>query len=802
MKSTQYPTNPREQDKQASPFSALLLPAACFLLSGYSALLYQVIWQRILGIFSGMHIYSITMILTAFMAGLGFGSLAGGWIADRLTHHRAVMGFVLCEIAIGLFALISPWLYYDVAYLQLGFLAQIPAAMPIVHLALLIVPTFLMGASLPLLSKSLVERTDGAARIIGTLYGVNTLGAALGAIVSVWFLISYLGFTGTIRFGSALNFLAAGGALLIARGLAKETIKAETHSPKTPTANETTVDPAAPRDFALSTWAALYGLSGFIALSLEILWFRLIDVFIKSSTYAFGHLLGIFLFFLAAGSLFGAAIVHHGKRPAIVFLVGQWGITIAAAVAVHILLWIPAEGLVEYWSSGHRIEIFQIVEAWRQFQSDGGPLPENLVRAFQSYILLPLLLIAPPTFLMGMTYAFIQRTVQTNIQRVGWRVGLIQTSNIVGSILGSFLTGTIFLSLLGTAGTLRLVIVAGSIFGLLAMLRLGGKGRIFAPVLVVISLMLAAGIPGQNEFWARFHGTTPENVMVGEDASSIVTLQRTGPRSAEMRVNGHTHSMLPYWSGHILLGSVPSLLHAAPEEALVIGLGTGNTAWGVGISPTLHTLDVYEIAEPEYHLIRDYENRWFNFSPLDRFLEDPRVNLNFSDGRLALRINDKRYDVIEADALQPSMAYSGNLYSKEFFELCLEKLKPGGIVVTYVPTERVRHTAIAAFPYALEFYMPHMPHFIIGSLEPFPFDQEAALGRLHGTEVQAYIGSGYASPNRITKIIEGFLQRVTVTSIGPHNRDEILAESDGFNQDLFPRDEYDKGYTGSYQPPE
>ena len=152
-----------------------------FLLSGFSALVYQVIWQRILGIFSGQHIYSITMIVTAFMAGLGVGSLVGGRYADRFGRRTSVLAFAACEVLIGAFALISPWLYYDVAYVRLDFLVRYPLALPTVHLGLLLVPTFLMGASLPLLSRGLVAGTSGAARVIGVLDGLNTAGAALGA---------------------------------------------------------------------------------------------------------------------------------------------------------------------------------------------------------------------------------------------------------------------------------------------------------------------------------------------------------------------------------------------------------------------------------------------------------------------------------------------------------------------------------------------------------------------------------------------------------------------------------------------
>jgi len=228
----------------------LALASFLFLVSGFAALIYQVIWQRILGIFSGVHIYSITMIVTAFMAGLGVGSLLGGRFADRVARHRAVLAFSVCEVGIGLFALISTWLYYDVAYLQLGFLVRYPFALPLVHFVLLLIPTFLMGASLPLLARGLVEDTGQAARTIGLLYGLNTLGAALGAFCAIWWMIGVFGFVGTTRVAAVLNFVVAAGALWIVRNLQREKTTSDEGS--------VPVEPEPPRlSFGVGGWATL-----------------------------------------------------------------------------------------------------------------------------------------------------------------------------------------------------------------------------------------------------------------------------------------------------------------------------------------------------------------------------------------------------------------------------------------------------------------------------------------------------------------------------------------------------------------
>jgi len=563
-------------------------------------------------------------------------------------------------------------------------------------------------------------------------------------------------------------------------------------------------DPAAAaiRPLNLPVWAGLYALSGFIALSLELLWFRVLDVFIKSSPYTFGHLLGIYLLFLALGSIVGSLVVHRSRRPDRVFLLGQWGITVWSAVSLLFLLHLPTDGAVlrgihEFWGSDAGVEISEIAAAWRRL-GQGGEATLPLLRAGQVYGLLPLWLLAVPTFLMGLTFAFIQKAVQTRPEHVGWRVGAIQTSNIAGSILGSLLTGTLLFTLLGTAASFRLLIVAGSAFGVLAALRSGARRRRGLAVgAVAVSALLASGIPPSDRFWARFHGSPTSAVVLAEDASSIVALQQQGPRRAILRVNGTGHSFLPHMAGHFLLGCVPVLVHPHPEQVLVIGLGTGTTAWGVGVSPTLQRLDCYEIARPEYTVIERYQDRWFECASLAQYLQDPRMHHRFSDGRLALRLEDRKYDVVEADALEPSMAYSGNLYSKEFFELCLSGLKPGGMVCTYVPTERTRLTALAAFPYALDFHAQGAPSFILGSLEPIRFDRQACLDRLDSPAVHAYLGRSHEGES-CRQLLKHYLDQVSVQEISGARRDSLLAGRRDFNRDLFPRDEYDKSYVADY----
>ena len=773
----------------------LVIAAVLFLFSGFSALVYQVIWQRILGIFSGVHIYSVTLIVTAFMAGLGLGSLLGGWISDRSSRKTSLALFALCELGIGLFALASPWVYYDFAYLRLGFLIHTPAVLPIVHFGLLLIPTLLMGASLPLLSRAIVADVDGAARTIGILYGLNTFGAALGAALSSWLFIGLVGFEGTIRIGALGNLLAALGAILLVRAAS---------SPRQAVPTRTSVaQPIAPPQtevrFGLPAWCALYALAGFIALSLELLWFRILDVMIKSSPYMFGHLLFFFLGFLSLGTLYGSVRVGRWRRPDLVGLWCLWGVTAWFGFSLLVLSLVPLGamglGLEAYWSTDEGIRMMEVKTAFANLNDPKARI--FLLRFLEVYLLQPFFLLAVPTFLMGVAFASIQRSVQTDLAQVGWRVGAIQTSNIVGSIVGSILTGAVFFQFFGTPATATLLICLGSVFVLLTIRAVPGRPVKWVGIgAVMISLGMAFAIPTSSEFWSRFH--TPHGPVspVVEDASGLATIQAMSPEQSYLRVNGKGHSVLPFGDVHTLLGLLPVLMRSDTGNALVIGLGSGDTTWAVGSSPGVNRIDVYEIVAPEAAVIRDWSHNGEPYLPMVKLFSEPRIHMNFSDGRLALRLEDRLYGLIEADGLEPSSPYSGNLYSREFFELAKSKLVPGGLFLTYVPTERTLRTLVSAFPYVLDFHAPQFASLGMGSNEPLTFDPAQIMREFKRPEVQAYLKESGAQRS-VHALLARYLRQVKVTSIDPSNR-ELYLDGD-INTDLFPRDEFDKDYRGTYQ---
>jgi MFS family permease len=183
--------------------------AVVFFVSGFAALLYQVIWQRILAIFSGADVYSATIIVAAFMAGLGLGSLGGGYLADRVSRRSSLMFFGIAELAIAAFGSVSAAIYYDFLYLRLGHVELAPPVLATMLFVILLWPTFLMGASLPLLAKALTPRVERAALTVGLLYGLNTLGAATGALIGTWVLLPWVGLEQSLAVAAGLNATCA-----------------------------------------------------------------------------------------------------------------------------------------------------------------------------------------------------------------------------------------------------------------------------------------------------------------------------------------------------------------------------------------------------------------------------------------------------------------------------------------------------------------------------------------------------------------------------------------------------------------
>ena len=293
------------------------------------------------------------------------------------------------------------------------------------------------------------------------------------------------------------------------------------------------------------------------------------------------------------------------------------------------------------------------------------------------------------------------------------------------------------------------------------------------------ALALSVLLPPGPRLWARLHGTTAQRIVMAEDASGLSLLKSDG-RSAVVFVNGIGQSWIPFGNIHTVLGALPAFLHPAPRSAAVIGLGSGDTVHAVAGRPELERVTCIEIIRPQLATLEEWRRRT-EYGGLAALLSDARVEQIAGDGRAYLMNAGRTFDIIEADALRPSSAYSGNLYSVGYFELVRSRLAAGGLAVSWAPTPRVRETFTHVFPHVLSF-----GDIVVGSTSAIRFDPAAVRARLSAPEVQEYY---FRAGVDIAALLAPYLDAAPRVIRGGSGSPRV-----DLNEDLFPRDEFGVSY--------
>jgi hypothetical protein len=556
-----------------------------------------------LGIFAGSDTVSAALVVGAFLLGLGLGSLLGAKVADRLAPARALIGFALCDAGVAAFALLSKPFLYDFLAVDLVGVVDAPAAVFALCFAGLVLPTTLMGASLPLLARAVATSLETAAERIGRLYGLNTLGAGLGALLGGWVLVGSLGFVGALVLAAALDLCAAALAL---------SLVATVHGAPAPAAATAASGhaPAAPYG-GLPLWCGLVFLSGYVIVALEIVWVRMMGQVGQYHAYLFPTVLGVFLLADGLGMAVAARMVRGMRDPRPAFFAAQaGGFVLAAALLLALWLALPRWPLAELMLVDHN-------------RLRGPGLAVTMALAA--------LVVGPPSFLIGMTFPFVQRAVQQDLASVGARVGWVQLANIPGNAAGSVGTGLVTLHLLGTAGTLRLL-AALSLALLLGWLWRAGAARRRAEVaLGAACALLLVALPGNAALWRRLHAERPgQAVAWGEDRSGIAFFRDDnrpgeGPHGPFF-IQGFSQGRIPFLPIHQFLGAVGQLLHPNPQRALAIGVGSGGTPWAAGVLPATREVRAVELVAPVLTTLQGVAAA-HPHSPVAEMLRNPRWRL-------------------------------------------------------------------------------------------------------------------------------------------------------------------------------
>jgi spermidine synthase len=691
----------------SSANTAFLLALALFFTSGVAGLIYQVVWSRLLTLVVGVSIFAITAVICTFMAGLALGSWAVGRWGARWSDPLLAYGLI--EGTIGVYAALTPWLF-EIAQPLYAWAFQVFDTVGLnvfrvaLSAAILLVPTTLMGGTLPLLARAVAARDDTPARGVGILYAVNTFGGMSGCLLAGFVLLYVVGVRGSLYLAAGLNLAIAAVVIAVQRSAHRAPA-----APAEPVAAEAGVGDAAGR-----LVLALFFLTGFAALGYEVLWTRALLVYLKASTYAFSLMLAVYLFGVAAGSIAASGIAGRSRRPLLGFAVCQLGIV--ATVVLGMLAFPNLDALGYALIGTHRIETFGLAVA--------------LMFAQAALVLLP------PTLFMGAAFPFGIAAYHRASRGVGRTVGSLYAVNTAGNIAGSVVVGFVAISAIGVRHSM-LVMLSLNLVAAAAALAWQTRARasrlLWAAGAVAVAVALHWSISDQLFYQSLVRRPGAKIVFYREGASdTVAVVERTKQKDRTLLYSdgrGAAGTATLPWN--LYFGHLPMLLHPDPQEVLHICYGSGNSV----LALSRHEPKRIDVVELSPHVKEASPYFWTN----ENVLQNPRVHLIIEDGRNYVLGTDRRYDVV---SLEPPNIYTAgvvNLYTQEFYELVRDHLKPGGIMVQWLPTIQLsevdRGRLIRAFTEAF----PHVTVWqqlittsllLVGTLEPLTIDVDELARRL------------------------------------------------------------------------
>jgi len=660
------------------------------LISGSCGLIYEILWMKMLTLVIGNTVFSITTVLTAFMGGLALGSFLAGRFIDRIRDPLRTYGIL--EGGIGLYALLLPLFIEGTEPLFRVIYQQINPSFYTFGLLrffvcgiLLLVPTTLMGATLPILSQYFVEKPTDLGWNVGMIYGVNTCGAVLGSFLAGFVLIPALGVTWTICLAALLNLLICAGIFKLAgnrRQWEPSECKGKPGKRKRKKEREEEV---APESWGAIQWvvAAGIGISGIAAMIYQIAWTRVLLLSFGSSVYAFSLIVTAFISGLALGSLIISKFIDGRRDPVLWLALMQGTIGLSALGIVHLLGKLPIFVIRFVFNASHSFRYVQFAEFAAIF-----------------------LLILVPTFTMGAAVPMAVKICTTDVKRVGRFFGNVYALNTLGAIIGAFIAGFVLIPWLGARNSILIgvamnIFVAGMLFlwaPTQALPRRMASSVATALIAILVWYPLSSWdasvlSSGPYLYADEYRRTsTKKGIDLGtamkaerqliyfkEGLHALVSVEKSPNGDVSLGINGKTDASAKGGdvATQLMVGHLPLLLHPDAADVLVIGLGSGMTLGAVEKHP-VKAIDMVEI-EPAVVEANEYFREFTGNS-----LEDSRVNLIVADGRNHLALTNRQYDVIISEPSNPWVSGMANLFTREFFNLAKRRLRAEGLMCQWV----------------------------------------------------------------------------------------------------------------------
>jgi len=657
--------------------SQRLFLAAIFL-SGFSALVYQLIWIRLLGLVFGVSSFAVATVVAVFLLGLGLGSWLFGRWSERI--RDPLRAYMLVELGIGLLSLVS-WfvieelpLYrtlYEYAYNHLGFYGMSLVRL-LLSIVVLLPPVVLIGGTLPLVSKYFLTVPSAFGSGFSRVYYLNTLGAFAGALLTGFVLVRLVGVFMTLMIAVAGNL---GVAAMIALGRT-ETVPCKAEPDRA----------ESPRSYILG----VLFVTGFISLSYEMLWARILSTFGLSTSQAFSLIVAGFLLGFSVGSFVVSRMIDRHRN-----LEGLFG-TVCVLTAL----------------SGAAVLFL-----FRRFEAVTTLLDRSLpIDALTASLSLAFTVSFIPAVFMGILFPLGLKIYARDIHRIGAKAGNILFANTAGCVLGSLLTGFVLIPFAGMWNTTLLLLNLSLLLAVTMLLRgrrPGAPGWAFVAVAFIAANLLVFS-DSKTFHQVKEMGELRLIYYAEGLTGTVAALETRGYRGLFVdgqNVSGTDRVLL---ADSKMLAHLPLLLNDDPRSALTVGYGTGTTSGAM----LLHDIDVAAV---------EIEEKILEAAPLfssvnrDSFA-DPGLNIVLDDARNYIGFTDERFDVIVTDVTNLKYKRNPYLYTREYFRIMQDALAEDGIAAAWLPVgglsfEDLR-TLIATFdavyPHTtVWFFTPYPTHFVI-----------------------------------------------------------------------------------------
>jgi spermidine synthase len=763
----------------------------CFLISGVTGLVYEVLWGRYFQLFIGASSYAHTVVLATFMGGLALGNALFGRLVDRPVKTLRVYG--LLEIGIGAACALFPATYDWLAATYLS-LASSDTDSPLNLLLKLLfavvamlVPTILMGGTLPVLVRTVIRRMGEVGSKVGTLYFLNSAGAMLGCLIAGFYLIPSFGLELAFILTAIVNI--AIGILFLA--LSRRQESAAPSAEVTAPAPEAKVIPELGRTYGDGQIRGVYALiflTGALTMIYELVWIRLLGLITGSSTYSFSIMLFTFIGGIALGGLIVSRLLRKERDALLLFALCELG------VFLTILIMMPFYQKLPYY--------FNVLASMLNRSEQTFPLFIG-IKIFMCTLAMSL-----PAILIGMTLPLASRIAVRGLKILGTGVGNVFSINTLGNVLGALLGGFVLIPWLGLQGAmvLGLFFTGAAGIGLLLLARRGSFAQrlIAAAVTAIVFIiaffaspswdpaLLSIGLFRDKTRFAESYEeylkkATEFEVIYAKDGADLTVVVTQDPKDTGRRwlkVNGKIDASTGIdMATQLHLGHVPMLLHPGPLKVLVIGLGSGCTANAV-LHYEVEHLDIVEISESVVEASRHFQP--ILPSPLD----DTRTELHIADAKEFLALQPAgTYDIIISEPSNPWIAGIGNLFSQEFFATAKSRLKPGGLMVQWVQLYEMHdriasvifNTFSSVYPNVTAWHPGTMDLILVGSPGSHAVDYER-MGRLLALpEINDEL-----TAQRVREKVRNPLTFLAMQFMGPQAFRSAFPGEGTINSDFFP----------------